>query len=324
VPEQAFPSDRPATALDRAEGWQAAGARIDALIAASASAGPVARERAEELVRLVADLYGAGLERLLEVLHERGLLTDEALDAVADDELVAGLLLVHGLHPYDVATRIERALAGVRPYLGSHGGDVELLEVTAGGVARLRMLGSCDGCPSSAVTLKLAVEGAIEAAAPEIIAIEVEEKPAAAAVIPVSALFSRLTDTALTDTVLPDTAPTGASWVAVDEIAALAPGAVVQLPDAAMPLLGCRVGADRYAFQDGCARCGRSLAGAVLARRAGGAAGDAVLRCPSCHAHYDVRRAGACLDDETLHLSPLPLLTEGATVLVAVPAKVPT
>ena len=66
----------------------------------------------------------------------------------------------------------------MRPYLGSHGGDVELLDVTADGVVRLRMLGSCDGCPSSAVTLKLAVEGAIEAAAPEITAIEVEE-PAA-------------------------------------------------------------------------------------------------------------------------------------------------
>jgi hypothetical protein len=51
--------------------WQAAGARIDTLIAASASGGVVARERAEELVRLVADLYGAGLERLLELVHEQ-------------------------------------------------------------------------------------------------------------------------------------------------------------------------------------------------------------------------------------------------------------
>jgi Fe-S cluster biogenesis protein NfuA len=300
--------------------WQAAGARIDTLIAASASGGVAARERAEELVRLVADLYGAGLERLLDLLYDQGALTDDALDAIAGDELVAGLLLVHGLHPYDVVTRIERALAGVRPYLGSHGGDVELLEVSADGVARLRMLGSCDGCPSSSVTLKLAVEGAIEAAAPEITAIEVEEpaaRPAGGAVIPVSALFSRLTDTA-------GPAGAGASWVAVAELDRLAAGAVVHLPDAVVPLVGCRIGVDRYAFRDGCARCGRSLAGAVLARRAGGAAGDAVLRCPSCRAHYDVRRAGACLDDDALHLSPLPLLADGDAVLVAVPAPVPT
>ena len=300
--------------------WQAAGARIDALIAASASGGVVARERAEELVRLVADLYGAGLERLLDLMHERGALTDEVLDALAGDDLVASLLLVHGLHPYGVETRIERALTGIRPYLGSHGGDVELLEVTEEGVVRLRMLGSCDGCPSSAVTLKLAVEGAIEAAAPEITAIEVQERaaqPKTGAMIPVEALFSRLAET-------PGPAGNGASWVAVPELAGLSPGEVVHLPAAAVPMLGCRIGADLFAFEDGCARCERPLAGSTVTRLLGGAAGDAVLRCPGCHAHYDVRRAGACLDDEALHLTPLPLLADGASVLVAVPVPVPT
>ncbi|GID30413.1 NifU family protein [Paractinoplanes brasiliensis] len=160
--------------------WQAAGERIESLIAASASAGPAARHRAEELVRLVADLYGAGLERLLEVLHEHGALTDEALDAVADDDLVSGLLLVHGLHPYDAQTRIERALAG-------H--DVDLLEITADGVVRLRMPA---GCGSSSAAHRSAVEAAIEAAAPEVTAVEVDDALAAAAVIPVSALFTRV------------------------------------------------------------------------------------------------------------------------------------
>ena len=159
--------------VTRADDFHAVGERINALIDASASGGVVARERAEELVRLVADLYGAGLERLLTILHELGRLDDEALAALAADDLVAGLLLVHDLHPYDVTTRVEQALDNVRPYLGSHGGDVELLGVSDD-VVRLRLLGSCDGCPSSSVTLKLAVEGAIEAAAPEIIAIEVE------------------------------------------------------------------------------------------------------------------------------------------------------
>ena len=164
------------------EQWQAAGARIESLIAASASAGPVARDRAEELVRLVADLYGAGLERLLDLMHEHGALTDEALDAVAADDLVAGLLLVHGLHPYDAETRIQRALTG-------H--DAELLEVTADGVARLRMPG---GCTSSSAVRRAAVEAAIEAVAPEVTAVEIEEPAAAgdAAVILVSALFTRV------------------------------------------------------------------------------------------------------------------------------------
>jgi hypothetical protein len=164
--------------------WQQAGARIDALIAASASGGVVARERAEELVRLVADLYGAGLERLLEIVHDSGALTDEVAEGLAADELVSSLLLVHGLHPYDTGTRIEQALAGIR--------DVELLEVTDSGVVRLRMLGGGHGCGSSAEAVRAAVEEAIEAAAPEVTGIEMEEP--AAAVIPVSALFSRLAD----------------------------------------------------------------------------------------------------------------------------------
>ena len=153
---------------------QATGERINTLLEASAAGGVVARERAEELVRLVADLYGAGLERVLTILHEGGHLGDDMLAALAADDLVASLLLVHDLHPYDVQTRVEQALDSVRPYLGSHGGDVELLGVSEDGVVRLRLLGSCDGCASSSVTLKLAVEGAIEAAAPEIVGIEVE------------------------------------------------------------------------------------------------------------------------------------------------------
>jgi Fe-S cluster biogenesis protein NfuA len=173
-------------------GWQAAGDRIETLIAASAAGGRIAHERAEELVRLVADLYGAGLQRTLEILHQRGTLTDDVLDALAGDALVASLLLVHGLHPYPVRTRVEQALDSVRPALGSHGGDVELLDVSDDGVVRLRMPGTGDGCQSSAVTVKRAVEDAIEAVAPEVVAIEVIDAEAATPVIPVRSLYSRV------------------------------------------------------------------------------------------------------------------------------------
>src|SRR5207342_3700909 len=108
---------------------------------------------------------------ILDILFDAGRLGEAELSALAADDLVASLLLVHGLHPYGVVERVEQALESVRPYLGSHGGDVELLGVGEDGTVRLRLLGSCDGCPSSAVTLKLAVEGAIESAAPEVTAI---------------------------------------------------------------------------------------------------------------------------------------------------------
>ncbi|WP_371630771.1 NifU family protein [Streptomyces sp. NBC_00341] len=300
--------------------WRATGDRIDTLIAASGSGGAIARERSEELVRLVVDFYGAGLERLLDLVHEQGRLDDDVLAALAGDDLVASVLLVHGLHPYGVETRVEQALESVRPYLGSHGGDVELLAVTEEGTVRLRLLGSCDGCPSSSVTLKLAVQGAVEAAAPEITSIEVEtaaeESGAAGPLVPVDSLFARLhTDAGAV-------AGDGASWEVVPELSALESGAVARVEVGRMPVVACRVGTDLFAFEDRCARCERPFEGAALARRLGGGSGDAILRCGGCRAHYDVRRAGVCLDEDGVHLAPLPLLAEGGEVSVSVPVTV--
>jgi Fe-S cluster biogenesis protein NfuA/nitrite reductase/ring-hydroxylating ferredoxin subunit len=298
------------------------GERIDALIDALAGAGPAnparARERAEDLVRAVTDLYGAGLERLLEIVHDSGRLDEELLGLLAGDELVASLLLVHGLHPYDVRTRVEHALDEVRPYLGSHGGDVELLAVSDTGAVRLRLLGSCDGCPSSSVTLELAVRDALEAAAPEITSIEVESPtaaPATGTLIPVEALRTRI------ELGTPD-AGAGATWHTLPAVVGLASGQASTATGGGTELFVCRVGPDLFAFRDGCARCAGSLAGALPVRRLGGTAGDAVLTCPACGAHYDVRRAGACLDAADLHLDPFPLLAEAGTVAVAVPTTV--
>lgn len=312
-----MPEPMPQEPMSDSSDLRLTGERIDTLLNASASGGTVAHQRAEELVRLVTDLYGAGLERMLDLMHDAGRLDDELLALLAKDDLVASLLLVHGLHPYSVETRVEEALESVRPYLGSHGGDVELLEVSDGTV-RLRLLGSCDGCPSSSVTLKLAVEGAIEAAAPEVSVIEVEDAASVEApgpLIPVASLRSRLHEP-------PPPGEAGSSWQNIPELADLASGETITLLADQTPLLVCRVGADLFAYRDRCASCESSLSGAGLARRLGGASGDAVLRCPVCQLHYDVRRAGACLDLPELHLDPLPLITTGAGVSVAVPTPV--
>ena len=119
---------------------------------------------AVEAVQAVVELYGEALRRLV----ARG-----AVDGAADDELVSHLLLVHDLHPDDLETRVRDALEGVRPYLGTHGGDVELLGVEDG-VARLRLEGTCHGCPSSTVTLRNAIEEALLKAAPDLDGIEAE------------------------------------------------------------------------------------------------------------------------------------------------------
>ena len=154
---------------DEARDLRAVGTRIEELLGRIRSAGdPGTAETAEEVVRLVVELYGAGLERAVELAGP------EVTERLAGDELVASLLVLHGLHPKDTETRVTEALDQVRPYLGSHAGGVELLGVDSAGVVHLRLEGSCDGCPSSVQTVKLAIERAIEEAAPEVAGVEVE------------------------------------------------------------------------------------------------------------------------------------------------------
>lgn len=125
-----------------------------------------AREVAVEAIQGLLDLYGAGLARILE-------LAPDLAPRLGEDELVSHLMLLHGLHPVDARTRVEAALQSVRPYLASHGGNVELLSV-ADGVAYLRLEGTCHGCPSSTATLKQAIEEAIFKVAPDVERIEAE------------------------------------------------------------------------------------------------------------------------------------------------------
>jgi Fe-S cluster biogenesis protein NfuA len=148
--------------------------RIEALTQAlEQSADDTARANSQELVHAILELQGAGFERVIELLAGAGESGRALLEAMARDELVGSLLLLYGLHPDDLLVRLERALESVRPALRSHGGEVTLVSVSDG-VVRLKMLGSCHGCPSSAITLKTTIEEAITAAAPEVKSIKVD------------------------------------------------------------------------------------------------------------------------------------------------------
>src|SRR5215469_8060626 len=126
------------------------------------------REKTREIVQAVLEFHGAALNRVMEHLDAAGAAGDEIVETLADDDLVSSLLVLHGLHPHDFAARVAAALDGVRPYLASHGGNVELLACTPEGAVRLRLEGSCHGCPSSRVTLQQTIEEALYAAAPDI------------------------------------------------------------------------------------------------------------------------------------------------------------
>ena len=280
--------------------WRTAGDRIQTLLDASSSGGAVARERAEQLVREVTDLYGAGLERMMDVALAAN---PDLAERFAADDLVASLLLVHGLHPHGLERRVSDALDSVRPYLGSHGGDVTLLGVDQG-VVRLQFQGSCKSCPSSSVTLELAVEDAVRSAAPEISSIEVvaaESKPDAG-VIPAQSLMSRVHANGHRT-----------AWYAVPELAELADGEVGGFRVTGTTALACRVGADVFAYRDRCPSCTGSLAGARLA--------GAVLRCPGCGAGFDAVHAGTGVGGDG-HLEPIPVLVRDGVLSMAVPEEV--
>ena len=281
---------------------QQVGDQIEELLAGLTAKGQ--GPAAEELVRLLVGVYGDGLTHIMAAVAEDG--GPAVLDRLTSDPLVESLLLLHGLHPLDVDARIQRALDRVRPYLGSHAGGVEYIGVTDG-VARLKLEGNCDGCPSSTVTVQLAIEGAVQDAAPEVTEVVVEgmtETPAAP--VPVLLQIGPRPDPAGP----PHAA--GGGWVTLPEIGP--PSArPVSLTAGGLPLVLCSVRGTLYAYRDACAACGAGLGEGRLDRE--------VLICP-CGASYDVTRAGRGLDPETLHLDPLPLVSDSQGIRVAVPSAV--
>jgi Fe-S cluster biogenesis protein NfuA/nitrite reductase/ring-hydroxylating ferredoxin subunit len=293
-------------------GVQTVSARVEELLGALNSgsfggAGPAA----EELVRLLVGLYGDGLAQIVAVLTAQGPDGEAMLAKLADDPLVESLLLLHGLHPLDVDARIQRALDRVRPYLGSHAGGVEYLGVTDG-VARLRLEGSCHGCPSSTVTVQLAITGAVQDAAPEVSEVVVEGMTAAPE--PKLLQIGRRPGEPAHD---PGQSQGGnaVGWVLLPDIGPPSSRPVSASADG-IAVLVCAVRGTLYAYRDSCAGCGSSMAEGNLDRE--------ILTCPGCGRRYDVRLAGQSLDEDAMHLDPLPLLADSQGVRVAVPEVVPS
>jgi len=146
------------------------GERIERLLG---EFGGTDAELAEDLVHTLLEFYGAGLARIVEAVGR------PLLDRLAEDDHIRGLLVLHDLHPRSTHERVTEALDKVRPYLGSHAGDVEFVGIDDG-VLRLRLQGTCDGCPSSALTVASAIEDAILQAAPDVVAVTLR-LPASAA-----------------------------------------------------------------------------------------------------------------------------------------------
>ena len=149
------------------------GAEIEHLIQRLGALGESqAKSEAQELVRLLLSLYGAGLSRMLSVIRTEGGGPQAVLERFAEDGLIASLLVLHDLHPHPLERRVEHAIRSLQSHLPPHV-TLNLVAVTHDTV-RVRATFPSAGGGSLPGSFRAAIERAIQEAAPEITAIEVE------------------------------------------------------------------------------------------------------------------------------------------------------
>jgi Fe-S cluster biogenesis protein NfuA/nitrite reductase/ring-hydroxylating ferredoxin subunit len=260
--------------------------RVEQLTAAiDSSADPFVRGMVDDLVASIIELYGDGLTRIVRELAEQG--EEALLLRLADDGVVGSLMLIHDLYPVPLEARVEAALASVRPYMESHGGDVELLRLEQG-VAHLRLVGHCHGCPASAATLELAIKEALDEAAPDLLGLEVE---GVAEARPIGKPLAIVT---------PSAEPAGApGWLPLEAAGAIEPGTFSALTLEGVQLVVANVDGNVLAYRDHCAACAATLRDATLA--------GPFLTCASCSCAFDLPRAGRAAAGPG-QLDPVPLL----------------
>jgi len=173
--------------LDAGQAFQQEVSRVQGFIAAlDALRDPAAREPARELVQVVLALHGGGLARLLELIAatESG---PALIEQLADDHKVNGLLLLHGLHPRNLDTRVRQAVEKLRPHLGVVGAKIEAVDFT-GETVNLRVRLGANTTQAAAQTLKLSIEDAIYEAAPDITDIHIDGLDGTIAFVSVSSI----------------------------------------------------------------------------------------------------------------------------------------
>ncbi|MEU6577609.1 NifU family protein [Streptomyces sp. NPDC046805] len=165
-------------------------ARLDTLLEGLESAPGPTPGSAIEAVRLLTEVYGEALARVLD--HADGQLAEH----LADDELLGHLLVLHAIHPEPVERRAARAVERLRPAVRERGGDVEWAGVD-GQVARVRLTagGGCgSGCGGGAGEVTDAVREAVLAVAPELTGVEplpATPRRSAPAFVPLATLTHR-------------------------------------------------------------------------------------------------------------------------------------
>ena len=235
------------------------------------------RNTVTALKHAIDALHKAALTRLIRAVKSDPA-AQPALRAAVTDEVVYSVLRHHELVKPSLHERIELALATVRPMLASHGGDVELVRVEPPDTVEIRLLGACDGCPASSLTLSAGVEKAIEEHCPEIIHIRQAKGQLHR---PVDARGE-----APVHFVSPFAHNEDSGWLPACELSAVPEGGVVSLDVTGEPLLLGRLGERVVCYRNACAHLGMPLDMAEVR--------EGILTCPH-HGFQYALESGECL-----------------------------
>ena len=153
-------------------------------------ADPASRDAAKKLVQLLMDLHGKGLERTLEIIFGSAKSGSDLIDELGEDPLVGSLLVLYGLHPEDLQTRVERKLEQIRAKLHKMGAAATLIALED---ANVRVQLNIDGhaCGSTKQSARAVVEEALYEAAPDLNSLSVESlDPPASGFVAVTQLLA--------------------------------------------------------------------------------------------------------------------------------------
>jgi len=285
--------------LSEAE-FQAITQRLDALIQEfEALPFPDVREKVFELLQAIDAVHRAGLSQLVAFLraHGQGALLDAAAD---DDTFVHALLVLYDLAPIDERTEVEAALESVRPYIQSHGGAIELLDVVDG-VVHVRLLGACQGCAGAAITLKRGVEAALREGFRGFRGMAVHEPPTPTRGVGVIPLIQA------GQTAPPDRRP---DFQLAAHLADVPPGTMRAFDVGAVRVLLANVAGEIYAVRDACPG---SMAPLDL-----GSFTPPIVVCPWHNEAYDIRTGKRADGEQGPGLAVLPIALVDGSIQVAV------
>ena len=131
-----------------------------------------AKAAGKELLQLLMDVHGRGLERAMEIVFDSGNYAPGIIDKLGQDPIVGNLLLLYSLHPDELETRVHKAVERMRPRLRKLACKLELEHVHENSV-RVRLTTSGHSCGSSAGDIRSIVEDGIYEFAPDVTTLEI-------------------------------------------------------------------------------------------------------------------------------------------------------